>query len=230
MDSARKGKIASLPAKIREEINRRLHDGQTGPDIASWLNQQSDVLRVLFERWDEEPITPQNLSEWRRGGFQDWLARNEKVSALKTLSDYSLQLAQAAGGSISEGAAAIAGGRILELLEKSAASIADATAGEESEGGFELGDLIESLTKLRSAEIAQKRTDQRDIVLSQRDRQLALEEKRFQRQTAEMFMKFYEDRRAKEIMEAKGPKDVKMDQLVTLMFGENLRRSQEAAG
>ncbi len=220
-DAARKGKIATLPAKIREEVNQRLHNGEQARQILPWLNADKDVLRILDEKWHEQPVTAQNLSEWRQGGYQDWLGRNEKVEALRALSDYSLQLAKASGGSITEGAAAIAGGRILELLEKSAASIANADAGEEDgDGAFPLNGLIESLVNLRRAEIAQKRTDQRGVVLEQNDRRLALEEKRFQRQTAELFIKFYEDQRAKEIMARKGDRDVKVQDLVGVMFGE----------
>lgn len=214
MESARKGKVASLPAKIRAEINQRLHDGQAARQILPWLNADAEVLRVLDDRWHEEPVTPQNLSEWRQGGYQDWLNRNEKVGAIKVLSAYAFELAQASGGSITEGAAAVAGGRILETLEKSVAAEQDP-------------EFINALVALRRAEIAQKRTDilgkranQSDVALAQRDRQLALEEKRFQRQTAELFLQWYTDKRAKEIIDTKGPKDVKMDQLVTLMFGE----------
>ena len=35
-----------------------------------------------------------------------------------------------------------------------------------------------------------------------------------------MFMKYYEDRQAQEIMQGKGNKQVKMDQLKLLVFGE----------
>jgi hypothetical protein len=211
MDSARKGKIATLPAKIRDEVNRRLHDGGQAKEILARLNADKDVLRILDEKWHEQPITAQNLSEWRAGGYQDWLSRNERADHIKTLANYSLQLAQAAGGSITEGAAAIAGGRILELLEKSA---------EEESGRVELALLVESLTALRGKEIDQQRTKQRDVVLQQRGRALELEEKKFQRQTAEYMMKFYKDRRVKEIMDRKGDSEVKIQDLVGVMFGE----------
>ncbi len=219
MEAARKGKIASLPAHIRDEINHRLHDGQQAPQIIPWLHELPGVLRILDERWGEEPITPQNLSEWRRGGYQDWLDRNDRVQALRTLSDYSLKLAQAAGGSISEGAAAIAGGRILELLEQTAESAGPVTD-EDGETSFPLGDVVASLVALRRAEIAQKKVDQNTVALAQRDRQLALEEQRFQYRTVEKFFDFYEDQRAKDILESDAPRPVQMDQMVQLMFGE----------
>ena len=52
------------------------------------------------------------------------------------------------------------------------------------------------------------------------DRQLALEEKKFQLTTAELFTKFYKDQRAKEIMDRKGDHNVQVEDLVGLMFGE----------
>jgi len=185
----------------------------------SWLHSLPEVLTILDQKWGEEPISPNNISQWRLGGYQDWLKRNDKVFALRTLSDYSLKLAQAAGGSISEGAAAIAGGKILELIEK-AAEAENTPIDDEGQPVFAIGELIESLTSLRSAEIQQKRTNQRDVVLQQRDRQLALEEQRFQRQTAELFLKWYDDQRAVEILAGKGTREVKMENLVQLMFGE----------
>ena len=35
---SRNGKIARLPGQNREEINRRLHDGEDGKKILGWLN------------------------------------------------------------------------------------------------------------------------------------------------------------------------------------------------
>jgi hypothetical protein len=34
----RNGKIARLPQEIREQVNRRLEDGEPGKQIAEWLN------------------------------------------------------------------------------------------------------------------------------------------------------------------------------------------------
>lgn len=217
--SARSGKIARMPSSIREQVNQRLQDGEPGSKIIAWLHTLPEVLAVLDEQFAEEPVSPQNLSEWRKGGYQDWLGRRERVSALKTLSDYSINLARAAGGTISEGAAAIAGGRILELLEQTA-DTANATVDENGETQFPLGDVVTALVALRRAEIAQRKVDQNTVVLSQRDRQLALEEKKFQRTTAELFIRWSADERARQVVESKGSKEVKMEQLVQLMFGE----------
>lgn len=68
----RTGKIARLPEYIREEVNRQLHDKRLGAQIVAWLNKQPDVLHVLEQHFHGEPITENNLSEWRRGGYRDW--------------------------------------------------------------------------------------------------------------------------------------------------------------
>lgn len=73
----RVGKIARLPKKIREELNRRLEDGCTGVKLTEWLNGLPGVQKVLREQFNHEPISEQNLSRWKEGGFQDWLRHQE---------------------------------------------------------------------------------------------------------------------------------------------------------
>lgn len=204
-ERARQGKIARLPAAIRDEVNRRLHDGQTGSQIIPWLHSLPEVLRVLDELFGEEPITAQNLSEWRQGGYQDWLRQREKVESLKTLSSYAAQLAQA-GGSLTDGAAAIAGGKILDLLE---------SFDEER-----LEKLVAALSSLRSSEAAAMNARTNQAKLAQKDRELALAEATFRRQTAEMFIKWLESEEARQIAEGSEPKRVRVDKLVQLMFGD----------
>ena len=43
------GKIGRLKSIIRDELNQRIEDGQTGVEILSWLNGLSEVQRVLQE-------------------------------------------------------------------------------------------------------------------------------------------------------------------------------------
>jgi len=69
----RNGKIARLPKKIREELNRRLEEGCTGAKLAEWLNEVPSVKKVLREQFKNQPISEQNLSQWRDGGYEDWL-------------------------------------------------------------------------------------------------------------------------------------------------------------
>lgn len=216
MAATRKGKVASLPATVREEVNRRLFDGERAPTILKWLHEQPEVLRVLDDLWKEEPVTAQNLSEWRQGGYQDWLGKRESVENTKLLAEYAFKLARAGGGSMSEGAAAIAGGRILELLEQVARGekpVATNAAGDEVAVDFDLEKLVNAVATLGHVEVAHKKE-------TRQQKALELDVQRFQRQTAEMFMKFYKDNRAKEIMDRKGDAEVKTQDLVKVMFGE----------
>src|SRR5688500_3105784 len=102
-EPTRTGKIARCPVHIREEVNRRRLDGQTASKVIVWLHTLPEVLQVLDEHFGEEPISPQNLSEWKQGGYRDWLKRRERVANLGALSKHALELGVAAGGNINDG-------------------------------------------------------------------------------------------------------------------------------
>ena len=44
---SRFGKIARLPLDIREQLNRRLQDGEIGKELVVWLNSVPEVQAVL---------------------------------------------------------------------------------------------------------------------------------------------------------------------------------------
>ncbi|HEY8898914.1 MAG TPA: hypothetical protein VIM61_00665 [Chthoniobacterales bacterium] len=207
----RTGKIASLPARIREQVNQRLHDGASGPQILAWLHTLPEVLTVLDEKWSEQPISPQNLSEWRGGGYQDWLRKRENIANIKLLSDYSLEIAKSAGTSISDAAAAIAGGQILEALEK----IGDAPDGEERLVGLSL-----AIAKLRDGDSKILRARMSERAAEQKDRQLDLDEQKFRYRVAEEFVKWAKTPEAQAILNSADTEAVQMEKLVQLVFGE----------
>jgi hypothetical protein len=68
----RTGKIGRLPEKVRTALNERLDDGETGADLAAWLNGLPEVQKMLAARFGGRPITEHHLSEWRQGGFAEW--------------------------------------------------------------------------------------------------------------------------------------------------------------
>ena len=82
---ARVGKIARLPGAVRHELNRRLYNGALGKNLVPWLNALPEVALVLNERFASRPITEDNISEWRRGGFQEWLRERERRTRLREL-------------------------------------------------------------------------------------------------------------------------------------------------
>ena len=47
MNSTRNGKIARLPRGVRQELNRRLHEGEQGKRLVAWLNALPEVQPEL---------------------------------------------------------------------------------------------------------------------------------------------------------------------------------------
>jgi hypothetical protein len=89
------GKIARLPRNIREELNHRLDDGEPGGRILEWLNALPPVQAVQMGRGQ---ISAQNLSNWRQGGYQDWLNQQERRQLVRELTANAAELATDAGG------------------------------------------------------------------------------------------------------------------------------------
>lgn len=96
--NTRTGKIARLPQSLRDQLNCRMQDGETGPQLAQWLNTLEPVQLMLAQQFDGRPITEQNLSEWRQGGHQDWLRREEAKAMALALLEEAESLGQTAGG------------------------------------------------------------------------------------------------------------------------------------
>jgi hypothetical protein len=81
------GKIANLSSKIRDELNYRINDGESGNELVEWLNSNPEVIRIIGERFDGTPISEQNLSEWRKRGYQKWLAHRNMFDESNALGE-----------------------------------------------------------------------------------------------------------------------------------------------
>ena len=196
------GKIKSLPLAIRNEVNRRLDENHLHREIAEWLNTLKEVRKVMVEKWEGKPVTKFAIDCWRRSGYPEWKRKREHLDQLKELSEYALKLGQAAGGSVADGSAAIAGGRIMSLLE--AASDEDMLK------------MVRVISELRAGDFTKTR-------LKQADQKLELERKRFQRQSTEMFLKWYGNKKARDIVESRANNREKIEKLGRAMFGEAWR-------
>jgi hypothetical protein len=73
---SRTGKIARLPYGLRDELNVKIRDGKPGVEVVAWLNGEDETRQVLGRYFDGRPISEQNLTEWKAGGYQDWLRDN----------------------------------------------------------------------------------------------------------------------------------------------------------
>ncbi len=93
----RKGKIARLPYETREALNRRILNGEEGVKLVEWLNSRPVVKGVLAEEFAGRPITEQNFSEWKQGGYLDWVRDQEGRDWVRSLVEESGGLAEEAG-------------------------------------------------------------------------------------------------------------------------------------
>ncbi len=172
MSTARQGKIARLPFVIREELNNRLLDGEAGAKILPWLNTHPVVIKILAEDFEGLRVTDSNLSDWRLGGYADWMKRRERVDYTKEMTRVSMQLGKAAAGQINEGSAVMLSTQIMELLE----SVADGKREIDLEA---VGALTTHLSKLRAGDDSKKIIEQNERRLRQNDQKIELLEKRF---------------------------------------------------
>ena len=114
----RTGKIARLPREIREQLNRRLEDGQPGTKLVIWLNALPEAQALLAGEFAGRAISEQNLSEWKQGGYRDWLARQEVLAQVRELAADAEELAGATEGVLAEHLATV-------LTARYAAALAD---------------------------------------------------------------------------------------------------------
>src|SRR5256885_6727473 len=68
----RNGKIARLPDAVRKIVNQMLDDNCYYRQIAARLAELG-----------YSGIRPQNLSEWRKGGYRDWLRLKQELEGFK---------------------------------------------------------------------------------------------------------------------------------------------------
>ena len=95
---ARNGKIARLPRAVRSQLNTRLQEGEEGKQLVQWLNSLPEVQSVLADHFNGHPVTEQNLSDWRQGGFEEWRVCQDLLSQAAELSAHRQEMEAAAPG------------------------------------------------------------------------------------------------------------------------------------
>lgn len=83
--SSPNGKISRLPHNLRDQLNRRLQNGQQATTILPWLNDLPEVKTLLAAEFHSRPISKQNLSEWKKRGYRDWLIRQQALEFTQSL-------------------------------------------------------------------------------------------------------------------------------------------------
>ena len=122
----RHGKIARLPLSIREQINRRLQNGEANKQTAEWLNTLPEVRSLLEAEFDGQPINEVNLSNWKLGGYRDWEAQQQALEAVRRFGADAAEIGQATGGQLADHLALCLTARIAVALQQPAAEGEDA--------------------------------------------------------------------------------------------------------
>ena len=68
----RSSKISRLPRQLRDQLNQRLDNGEQNKRLLQWLNSLPEVQALLAAEFEAQPISPQNLSKWKKHGFLNW--------------------------------------------------------------------------------------------------------------------------------------------------------------
>jgi len=112
----RVGKIAHLPRETLDLMNRRLLDGESGRSILDWLNALPEVRQVLAELFEGRPISDQNLSERRKGGYIEWFAQQEALLYTHVLASDAGEVTEKLQGSPCDHLAAVIATRLAVAI------------------------------------------------------------------------------------------------------------------
>lgn len=229
------GKIGRLPHAIREQVNARLLNNEPARKILEWLNATAEQTWVCAEYFNAEEVTAKNLSDWKVGGYRKWLARRERLDAMKGLAEFSVQLARSSGLAVTDAAAAIVGGQILTALETS--TDADGIAMVEALTALRRTDLerekIERVSNLEEQKLRLKNDEavhkSKELKLKQddarrKDQELQLSLDQFQWKAAQEVLKWGRTAKVQAILASKEDDSRKMEQLVLAMFSDRPER------
>jgi hypothetical protein len=150
--ATRTGKIARLPHFIRQQLNQRLEDGESSQKLVAWLNEMPLVQERLEEYYEGRPITEQNLSDWKQGGFRDWQRHQETRGLAREFLSEAEELGEELGEAVLTDRAADMVGLVLLRLFREAAT---AEAGPEQRRA--VLEIARELSRLRRGDHQQKR-------------------------------------------------------------------------
>src|SRR5208337_3372429 len=99
---AARGKIARLPHQIREQLNVRMRNAEKAKPLLQWLNSLPEVQAVLAAQFGGVPILEQNLSQYRKRRYRDWLNQQEALVQVQPLVNQSPESEPATLGKLSD--------------------------------------------------------------------------------------------------------------------------------
>lgn len=194
MSATYKKPLGRLPYEIREEICRRLRDRQPARLINDWLISAGHT---------PEPYSDQNYTNFRKTHYRDWLKNQARNEHIRKRSEQIRQRLEAGG---------------LDILDDAIYTTAEALAGSDlppNKIASAIADLKTAVNASERVKIADRRTDIAEQALQ-------IQRKKFQRDTCQLFLRWYQDQRAREIADdTRADTADKIEQLGQLIFQED---------
>lgn len=182
----RTGKIARLPYETREELNNRLRNGESSATILPFLHQHNPT------------INDQNLTNWRQGGYKEWLQQQTRLDRIRTQAEDMRRELEAGG---------------FSMLDKAICSLAERLCDDEQNPLK----AASAVAALKNAVLAQQRAEleQKKVQLAEQNAQL--EREKFNLKFAEAFLLFHNDAKARAIADSDSSSDAKIKALLEYM-------------
>jgi hypothetical protein len=205
------GKIGRLPNDIRDQLNRRLLDGQSASDILPWLNELPPVTRILKAKFRGDPIKRQNLDTWRRTGYQLWLQQEQSFLQIHRIARDAKSVSRAGCRALARGTAAIVSSRLYQLVQSAASE------------KYTLDDYKKIVTTVKpvlAAEQNRTRLKHEYERIRQRERRLILIRDKQQRDVVAIGFRLLGDQRARQIEASDYDNAEKIELLGLHIFGD----------
>jgi hypothetical protein len=104
----RNGKIARLPKETREMINRMIDDGLPYKVIIDELGETGEGLNL------------QNLTNWKQGGYQEWVKNQELIERTNAQTEHAIDLMRETGATnaatIAQAANVVGAAQVMQAL------------------------------------------------------------------------------------------------------------------
>jgi len=204
-------KIARLPDAVREQLNRRMRDNEAATTILQWLNELPDVKRIVVEQFKGAAITHQNLSIWRRSGYEQWLEGQQPFAEIAALAGDANVFSRVSGDKLAQVAATMASARMIKMLHAMPAE--ECTPEAMAKMSFAISGLV-------FAEQGEVRLENAKEQIKLRDEQLTLMWDKHQRDVVAITQHVVNDAQIKEIQASPIDNSAKIELIGRRLFGE----------
>jgi hypothetical protein len=115
---ARTGKIARLKKLHRDAVNGMLRDNCSAESVIRFVAELAEAGEQDADGAAIQIPNDQNITNWREGGFADWLKEQTRLDDMRAKREFALEIVkQNEGGKIHEAGLNLAASQIFELLQ-----------------------------------------------------------------------------------------------------------------